>query len=105
MKHTEAIRRIEDHIEVHKIGQYPHLFIGQALCMAIIALKEQAEREKGCYKCSIEPVNPCIECDAHLINNTPCNEFESCGKYFRYNKINEHHEQNFCSNCGRKLKE
>ena len=42
---AEAIKRIRNHIEVHRIGQYPHIHIGEALTMAIAALQEKAERE------------------------------------------------------------
>lgn len=41
----EAIKRIRNHMEVHRIGQYPHIHIGEALTMAIDALQEKAERE------------------------------------------------------------
>lgn len=42
---SEAIKRIQNHMEVHRICQYPHIYIGEALTMAIDALKEKAERE------------------------------------------------------------
>ena len=41
MTKEEAIRRILNHIEVHQIGEYPHIKIGEALDMAISALKEK----------------------------------------------------------------
>lgn len=41
----EAIKRIRNHMEVHRIGQYPHIYIGEALTMAIAALQEKAERD------------------------------------------------------------
>lgn len=41
----EAIKRIRDHMEVHNIGEPPHIHIGDALLMAIDALREKAERE------------------------------------------------------------
>lgn len=41
----EAIRRIQDHLRVHGIGEAPHIKIGEALAMAIDALREQEERE------------------------------------------------------------
>ena len=41
----QAIKRIEVHMEVHRIGQYPHYHIGKALTMALDALREKAERE------------------------------------------------------------
>lgn len=41
----QAIARIEDHMRVHRIGEPPHIHIGEALQMAIAALREKAERE------------------------------------------------------------
>lgn len=41
MTNKEAIRRIEDHIEHHGIGQYPHIHIYEALQMAIVALRKE----------------------------------------------------------------
>lgn len=41
MTNNEAIKRIKDHIKVHKIGEYPHLLIGDALELAIEALEQQ----------------------------------------------------------------
>lgn len=41
----ESIKRIRNHMEVHRIGEPPHIYIGEALTMAIDALKEKAERE------------------------------------------------------------
>ena len=40
MDNVEAIKRIEDHIGVHRIGQYPHIRIAEALRLAISALRE-----------------------------------------------------------------
>ena len=39
----EAIKRIQNHMEVHRIGEYPHINIGEALTMAIDALRENEE--------------------------------------------------------------
>lgn len=41
MDWEEAIRRIEDHIRVHRIGLYQHIYLGEALYEAIVALKKQ----------------------------------------------------------------
>lgn len=41
----DAIRRIRNHMDVHRIGQYPHILIGEAFNLAITALQEKAERE------------------------------------------------------------
>ena len=40
---AEAIKRIRQHMAVHRIGEYPHIHIGEALTMAINALREQEE--------------------------------------------------------------
>lgn len=42
---NEAIKRIQDHIRVHHIGEAPHIKIGESLAMAIDALREKAARE------------------------------------------------------------
>ena len=37
----QAIERIEDHMRAHKIGEYPHIFLADALDMALDALRSQ----------------------------------------------------------------
>lgn len=44
MTAEEAIKRIQDHMDVHRIGEYPHIKLNEALNMAISALREQEER-------------------------------------------------------------
>ena len=44
MTNEEAIKRIEDHIERHGIGKYPHIYIGEALQMAIAALRKEDDK-------------------------------------------------------------
>ena len=48
MNREEAINRIENHMEVHGIGEYPHIALKEALDMAIAALhpvsREQVEK-------------------------------------------------------------
>lgn len=44
MTAEEAIKRIQDHMDVHRIGDYPHIKLRKALNMAISALREQEER-------------------------------------------------------------
>jgi hypothetical protein len=41
MTGEEAIRRIQSHMRNHHIGEYPHIYIKEALDMAIDALREQ----------------------------------------------------------------
>lgn len=43
MTTSEAIKRIQHHMEVHHIGEYPHFHICEALTMAIDALREKEE--------------------------------------------------------------
>lgn len=45
MTAEEAIKRIQDHMDVHRIGEYPHIKLSEALNMAISALREQEEQE------------------------------------------------------------
>jgi hypothetical protein len=45
MKNAEAIKRIQDHMETHRIIEGHGLYIYEALDMAIAALREQEERE------------------------------------------------------------
>lgn len=44
MTNGEAIHRIQEHMRVHKMGQYPHVLIKEALDMAINALQVQEQR-------------------------------------------------------------
>ena len=48
MTREEAIARIKDHIEHHRIGEYPHIKLAEALDMALSALRpvsrEQVEQ-------------------------------------------------------------
>ena len=41
----EAIKRINEHMSIHHIGQYPHIYLAEAFHMALEALREKAERE------------------------------------------------------------
>lgn len=51
MMQEEAIARIKDHMEHHEIGKYPSIMLGEALDLAISALRgptrEQVERMQG----------------------------------------------------------
>ena len=44
MKREEAIKRIQAHMDLHRIGDYPHIKLREALNMAISALREQEDR-------------------------------------------------------------
>lgn len=45
MTREEAIKRIQGHIGVHRIGEYHHIKLREALEMAIAAIREQEERD------------------------------------------------------------
>ena len=47
MTTEKAIRRIKDHIAVHHIGEYPHVKLLDAMCMAISALRAQQQAQKN----------------------------------------------------------
>lgn len=38
MTAEEAIKRIKDHMDVHRIGEHPHIKLSEALNMAISAI-------------------------------------------------------------------
>lgn len=48
MDRIEAIKRIKDHMCVHRIGEYPHIYIKEALDMAIEALEKQIPKKVVC---------------------------------------------------------
>lgn len=47
MTDQEAILRIEDHMRVHKIGEPPHVFLAEAMTIALGAIEERIERSKN----------------------------------------------------------
>ena len=89
MNHTEAIKRIEDHMRVHKIGDYPHIYLKTALDMALEALDKQI------------PQQPDLEGDGYwdgeLVYDTGY-----CPRCRQDYEI-EYHTPKFCENCGQAL--
>ena len=56
MTREEAISRIQDHMERHRIGKYPHIRLAEAFDLALSALRpvrrERVEKVfPGCEKC------------------------------------------------------
>lgn len=45
MENKEAILRIKEHIRHHKIGEYPHIKIAEALDIAISAIEKQIPKK------------------------------------------------------------
>ena len=89
MTREEAIARIKDHIEHHRIGEYPHIKLAEALGMALSALRpvsrEQVEKAwRGEWKCHGDcGVTECPGCGWSIE--------EYVGDY------------NFCPACGRPM--
>ena len=56
MTEKEAIKRIKDHMRIHKIGEQPHIKLKEALDMAINSLKESDPRLRRpiCYLSDID---------------------------------------------------
>lgn len=85
MNREEAINRIENHMEVHGIGEYPHIALKEALDMAITALRpvsrEGVEKVwRGCEKCN------------------------GAGEYSRYaENLTKTLLAKYCPHCGRPL--
>ena len=88
MTYNEAILRIMDHIAVHKIGQFPHYHIAEALKMAIEALEKQIPVDKSntiLTVCSCARQSVCPKCSNVIITNP--NEYPK-----------------YCTWCGQALK-
>lgn len=50
MTREEAIARIKDHMEHHGIGEYPHVKLGEALNMALSALRPVSREQLSEFK-------------------------------------------------------
>ena len=109
MNIDEAIDRIQDHMVVHKIGTYPHIKIGEALKIAIFALKDLKRRSNGCPYCRSSQA---------LLNTTKEYsglEFTMLSNLLRVRYISSDKKDsfetqdvitlNYCPKCGRKLEE
>jgi hypothetical protein len=91
MTKEEAIKRIKDHIQVHKIGDYPHIYLRESLDMAIEALEKQIPKqpiEDGYYD------EPCVcpNCGSTVINEAD-NDYNFdhcyyCGQALCWDNIN-----------------
>ena len=113
MSYDEAIKRIDDHIRVHRIGEWPHIYIGQALQIAKAAIREAQQREAGCEYCAGESKLYQQTYDTKLYINTfgrartienectPCPPFSKCS--MRGIPARSAFIINFCPECGRKL--
>ncbi len=48
MTNHEAVKRIKEHMQIHGIGQPPHIYIADALNLAIQALENPDTKWKSC---------------------------------------------------------
>lgn len=99
----EAIEQVEEHRVIHRIGEYPHIHLGEAFALLIHAAQELVRRERGCEFCKEQKSIYHVRSDFHDSMNTDvyvsgnamifdigCH---SCGTA----------EICFCPKCGRKL--
>ena len=100
MTREEAINRIEDHMEVHHIGEYPHIKLKEALDMALSALRpvsrEQVEKGRWIFR----PYEKmpwctqaiCSECGSVVENNSSRSQESGIKLFVESNP--------FCRRCG-----
>ena len=94
MEIKEAIIRIKDHIRVHKIGQPPHILIGEALALALNAL--QKEDKKRAVVIS-DKLICCPRCrSGEYTTNEQGKKNEYCGLCGQHLE----HKENSCVRCG-----
>lgn len=86
MTREEAIARIKDHIEHHGIGKYPSIMLGEALDLAISALRPVSREQ-------VEKV-----WRAHWNESTHLGGFVYCSRC-GYNAL-EANNYTFCPKCG-----
>lgn len=64
MTEKEAIYRIREHMRVHHIGEYPHIYLAEALEMAIEVLKKNCkDYEPDIFDKFLEDIQSKIEED------------------------------------------
>ena len=94
MTREEAINRIKDHMEVHLIGEYPHIKLKEALELAISALRpvsrERVEKAWRGYWIHEEIQSNQSTTGYFKISSCECSK---CGCYIQQ-------EANFCPSCG-----
>ena len=94
IKREEATNRIKDHMEVHRIGEYPHIKLKEALELAISALRpvsrEKVEKEWMGYWIHEEIQSNQSTTGYFKISSCECSK---CGCHVQQ-------EANFCPNCG-----
>ena len=67
MTNRVAIERIKDHMRVHKIGEYPHVHIAEALNLAIAALESPRDWTPCAEGMPIRPDGKDIKRDWYIV--------------------------------------
>ena len=79
---AEAIKRIKNHMEVHRIGKFQHIYIFEALTMAIDALREKAEREDP-KPLTLEELRQTVGTPVYIVrSSSPFGEWEIFTNWF-----------------------
>ena len=101
MTREEASGRIRDHMRHHGIGEYPHFKLGEALNMALTALRPVSRDQ-------LEKVwRECPECKPRCGLCVHMGQWDKYGKPYVCEKCvgfsNFESDQKFCECCGRPL--
>ena len=109
MTENEAISRIKDHMEIHRLKEPRAIYITVALSMAITALKEiQQYREIG----TVEECRKAVEkqkAKKPRLNYKPkffgraTYTCPRCGNCCLEEFANEHQNNRYCWDCGQKI--
>lgn len=94
MTREEAIERIKDHIEHHRIGEYPHIKLAEALDIALSFLRPVSREQ-------VEKVWRGEWTHPHWSNDVSCADCKRCGKeayHQLYHGVQDYY--NFCPHCG-----
>ena len=71
MDNDSAIGRIREHMRIHKIGEYPHELLKEALDMAINALEEQERRWISVEERLPEALGLYLVIEKHWLDGSP----------------------------------
>ena len=93
MTNREAIERIKDHIDIHKINEKNAVYISEALEMAIEALEKQTPKKpEKCIEFGTLFELYCPTCDTKIGFG-----FDFCGAIKKYNDMKN------CIHCGQAI--
>ena len=92
MTNQEAIERIKDHIDIHKINEKNAVYISEALDMAISALEKQIPKKpEKCIEYGTLFKLYCPTCDTKI------------GYGFDFGAIKKYNDMKNCIHCGQAI--